>query len=278
MGKCGHVAIRLACYSRDRCEISLPASSPRDVITPKGRKGTAMESIFFVMPAYNEEANIRETIASWYPVVDRLSDEGHQARLLIINDGSKDATWDVLQAEQESHPLLLPLTKANSGHGPTLIYGYTYAVGHGATFVFQTDSDGQTDPREFWQMWEARSRFDAQFGNRTARGDGKQRAFVEHTLCRILHHYYGVRVPDANAPFRLMSAEYLRKYLGRLPETYNLPNVMLTAFGAYYGDRIRFVPISFKPRQGGVNSINVKKIVRIGIDAQKDFKRFKQSM
>ena len=236
-----------------------------------------MDTLYIVMPAYNEEANIRETIDAWYPVVERHNGGG-SSRLLIINDGSKDGTLRMLQEEQKSRPLLLPLDKPNSGHGPTLIYGYKYALAHGADYVFQTDSDGQTSPDEFGQMWDARNEYDAQFGNRTVRGDGKQRAFVERTLCRILHHYFGVRLPDANAPFRLMSAAYLRKYINRLPESYNIPNAMLSTFGVYYGDRVRFVPISFKPRQGGVNSINVKKIVRIGMNALKDFRAFKKSM
>ena len=236
-----------------------------------------MDTLYIVMPAYNEEANIRETIDAWYPAVERHSGDG-SSRLLIINDGSKDGTLRILQEEQKNRPLLLPLDKPNSGHGPTLIYGYKYALDHGADYVFQTDSDGQTNPDEFDQLWDARSEYDAQFGNRTVRGDGKQRAFVERTLCRILHHYFGVKLPDANAPFRLMSAAYLRKYIDRLPDNYNIPNAMFSTFGVYYGDRVRFVPFSFKPRQGGVNSINVKKIVRIGMNALKDFRAFKKSM
>ena len=42
--------------------------------------------------------------------------------------------------------------------------------------------------------------------------------------------YLGVNVPDANAPFRLMKAETVEKYLYRMPADYNLPNIILTAF------------------------------------------------
>ena len=52
---------------------------------------------------------------------------------------------------------------------------------------------------------------------------------------------------------------------------YNLPNVMLTTFFSYFGEEVLFVPVTFRPRQGGVNSINVKKIVKIGIKAVGDF-------
>ena len=42
------------------------------------------------MPAYNEEKNIGTVIEQWYPVVERI---GGDSRLVILNDGSKDATY-----------------------------------------------------------------------------------------------------------------------------------------------------------------------------------------
>ena len=174
--------------------------------------------------------------------------------------------------------MLQPLTKKNGGHGPAVLFGYRYAVEKGADFIFQTDSDGQTNPDEFEAFWDKRYEYDAQFGNRTVRGDGQQRAFVEKTLCRLLKHYFKVTIPDSNAPFRLMTRDYVEEYIQKMPADYNLPNVMLTTFGNYYHRKIRFIPISFRPRQGGVNSINVKKIVKIGRRALKDFRNFREEM
>ena len=44
-----------------------------------------MSSLYIVIPAYNESANIERTIDQWYPVVERHNDEG-KSRLVIIND------------------------------------------------------------------------------------------------------------------------------------------------------------------------------------------------
>ncbi len=233
--------------------------------------------LFIVIPAYNESENINNCIDDWYPVVERHSGNG-KSRLVIVNDGSKDNTYEVMKHRAENLPLFTPLTKQNGGHGPAVLFGYRYAITQNADFIFQTDSDGQTNPDEFEEFWQSRNKYDAQFGNRTVRGDGKQRAIVERTLCLILKHYFNVNLPDSNAPFRLMKKEYIAEYLPLMPETYNLPNVMLTTFGAYYHRNVRFVPISFKPRQGGVNSINVKKIVKIGWQALKDFKKIRKEM
>ena len=45
---------------------------------------------------------------------------------------------------------------------------------------------------------------------------------------------FWVSVPDANAPFRLMKADTVKKYLYRMAPDYNLPNIMMTTFLAYY--------------------------------------------
>ena len=205
-------------------------------------------------------------------------DGGGASRLVVVNDGSKDDTYEILLKLAKDRPMLQPLTKKNGGHGPAVLFGYRYAVEKGADFIFQTDSDGQTNPDEFEAFWDKRYEYDAQFGNRTVRGDGQQRAFVEKTLCRLLKHYFKVTIPDSNAPFRLMTRDYVEEYIQKMPADYNLPNVMLTTFGNYYHRKIRFIPISFRPRQGGVNSINVKKIVKIGRRALKDFRNFREEM
>ncbi|MGN0256527.1 MAG: glycosyltransferase family 2 protein [Chordicoccus sp.] len=236
-----------------------------------------MDILYIVVPAYNEAANIRQLIDGWYPVVEKHNGDG-LSRLVVVNDGSRDETYEILKELAKTRPLLQPLTKPNGGHGAAVLFGYRYALEQEADFIFQTDSDGQTDPREFEKFWRHRKGYEAIFGNRTARGDGKDRAFVERTLCAILRIMFGVRIPDANAPFRLMKADYVARYIQLIPENYNLPNVMLTTLGRWYHEKIVFVPISFKPRQGGTNSINLKKIVRIGWKALGDFAEIRRSL
>lgn len=198
--------------------------------------------------------------------------------MVIVNDGSKDRTYEMLLQYAQDRPLLCPLTKENGGHGSTLLYGYQYAIDHGADYVFQTDSDGQTNPNEFEQFWENRKEYVALFGSRPNRQDGMARKFVEETLKFILFLFFGVKIPDANAPFRLMHVDFLEKYIKKIPANYNLPNVMLTTYGAYFHEKIKFFDISFKPRQGGVNSINKKRIVKIGWNALGDFWKLKKNI
>lgn len=234
------------------------------------------ETLYIVVPAYNEEANIVNCVNDWYPVVEKYGAEG--SRLVIINDGSKDNTYSVMQELAKDKPLFTPLTKPNGGHGSTVLFGYRYAIEQGADYIFQTDSDGQTNPTEFEAFWKEREKYDAIIGNRVVRGDGKDRKFVENTVCLLLRIFFGIKVPDANAPFRLMKSELVAKYIDRLPEDYNIPNIMFTTYFAHYKENITFKTVTFKPRQGGVNSINIPRIIKIGWKALGDFWEFKKGM
>lgn len=230
-----------------------------------------MSKIYFVMPAYNEAENIENTIQQWYPVVKKLADEGEESRLAIANDGSKDNTFAIMQGLKEKYPLFEPLDKPNSGHGATVLYLYRHAIKNGADFIFQTDSDGQTNPNEFWQMWENREEYDFQIGYRKGREDGGSRIFVTKTLRLVVWMMFHVWVTDANTPFRLMTTDKLQPIMDVIPADYFLCNVAISAIAVKWHYKIGWYTITFRPRQGGVNSINMKRIFKIGWKALSDF-------
>lgn len=234
-----------------------------------------METLYIVMPAYNEEENIEQVVRSWYEV---LADKDEQSKMVIADSGSMDNTHIILKKLQKEFPKLEILTDTDKQHGPKVISLYDYAIRNGADYIFQTDSDGQTDPKEFDGFWQERLEYDGVFGWRQERGDGKSRAFVERIVCLLLNMFFGVKVPDANAPFRLMKVDVVKKYLQKLPSDYNIPNIMITTYFAYYNENILFKKISFKPRQGGVNSINIPRIIKIGWKALGDFRRLKKAL
>ncbi|MCR4642892.1 MAG: glycosyltransferase family 2 protein [Lachnospiraceae bacterium] len=239
----------------------------------KERKKT--DILYIVMPAYNEEQNIRRVVEQWYP---KLALAAEDSRLVVADSGSSDDTHRILSEMRKEYPQLELLQTEYKEHGPKLIALYDHAIEAGADFVFQTDSDGQTDPSEFERFWKRRKRYDAILAYRPKREDGKIRAFVERIVCVLLWIFFGVKLPDANAPFRLMRAELLEKYLYRLPVDFNIPNVMLSTYFAYYDERLRFLPIPFHARGGGSNSINLVRIVKIGWRALGDFKSFRRQM
>lgn len=233
------------------------------------------DSLYIVMPAYNEESNIEKVIEHWYPVVEKIGDD---SRLVVINDGSKDKTYEKIQKCGENRPRLIGIDKKNEGHGATVLYGYHYAIEAGADYIFQTDSDGQTLAEEFWSLWESREKCGLLIGHRKGRQDGISRVFVTKTLKLVLFLTFGVWVKDANTPYRLMKAGQLKEVLKKIPEGFNLSNVIMTVIYEKEKLGVEYYPITFRPRQGGKNSINMKRIIGIGKKAWSDFRKLSRSI
>lgn len=233
------------------------------------------DCLYIVMPAYNEEANIEKVIEHWYPVVEKV---GGDSRFVILNDGSRDATYEKIKKCQEKYPRLIGIDKENEGHGATLLRGYHYAIEAGADYIFQTDSDGQTLAEEFGRFWKNRKSCGLLIGYRKDRKDGISRIFVTRVLRLVLFVTFGVWVKDANTPYRLMKASQLQMVLQKIPEGFHLSNVLMTVIYEKHHLGVQYYPITFRPRQGGKNSINMKRIARIGRQAWKDFRKMRKSI
>lgn len=224
--------------------------------------------LYIVMPAYNEQENIESVVAQWHPIVEKI---GEDSRLVIYDDGSKDNTFATMQALSAKYPQFIAKTKKNSGHGGTCLALYNYSIEQDADYIFQTDSDGQTNPDEFWQFWEQRDKHDIGIGVRNAREDGSSRIFVTRVLRVVIQFTFKLDLKDANTPFRLMKRENLIGYLKLIPEDFFLSNVLISVIAKKKKEDFLWLPITFKPRQGGVNSINFRRICKIGLQAVKDF-------
>lgn len=234
-----------------------------------------MDKLYVVLPAYNEEANIEEVVKEWYPILDGKSEE---SKMVIADGGSKDNTLQILNELQKSYPKLEVFSKPGTDHGTKLIFLYDYAIKQGADWIFQTDSDGQTRPKEFVQFWDLRNEYDAILGDRSDREDGQDRVFVENVLRLILRIFFGAKIPDANAPFRLMKTDLVAKYIYRLPIDFNLPNALLAAYFSRFNENVKYLYVSFRPRQGGKNYINIKRIVKIGWESLGNFWKLRRDL
>lgn len=227
-----------------------------------------MDKLYIIIPAYNEAENIKAVINQWYKVIEELPG---QARLVIIDDGSTDNTLEIINLEAKNKKDLISLSKKNSGHGATILYGYQYAIKHGADYIFQTDSDGQTLAEEFEDFWKIRKDHDMVIGNRKKREDGISRVFVSKVLKLILFIIFDLSIEDSNAPYRLIKAATLRGYINLIPKDYNLTNVIISVIFAKKEKKVKYLPITFRARQGGVNSINIPRILKIGLHSIRGF-------
>jgi dolichol-phosphate mannosyltransferase len=228
-----------------------------------------------VMPIYNEEANIAAVVAEWIEELRRLD---IAFELLAINDGSRDGTGDALQDLAERYPDCVTLiSKQNGGHGLACRTGYMLAVARAAPWTLQIDSDGQCDPRFFGAFWKARREADAIFGVRTTRDDGLSRVWIS-AICRgVASGLCGIDLKDANVPYRLIRTSALKKALARVPEDFDMQNLALTvALRRNPAVTWKYMPIHFRARQGGRNSIQFRSIVRMGWELIRNLHRIGQ--
>lgn len=228
--------------------------------------------LYIIIPAYNEQENIKNVIEEWYPVIEKHNGSG-QSRLVIIDDGSKDRTYELLSEAAQGKQLILPVRKENEGHGATVLYGYHLAIKQKADYIFQTDSDGQTLPSEFEEFWKIRGQYDLVIGNRKHRQDGLSRKLVTKVLKAVIFFCFRADVADANTPFRLMNAVTLRQHIDLVPQGFHLSNVIISVIYVKEKLRVKYLPITFRARQGGENSINIYKIFKIGKQALTDFRK-----
>ncbi len=221
--------------------------------------------LLVVMPIYNEEVSIAAVLAEWLAA---LRSTGASFTLLALNDGSRDGTWArLLELEKSAPKEIVALDKLNTGHGLTCRLGYDIAAASSAAWVLQVDSDGQCDPAYFPEFWRRRAEADCIFGERTSRGDGPARRATSWLCSAASSLATGTSLSDANVPYRLLSVPVLRRALAFIPRHFNVQNVAL-AVTLRRMPEVRWaqVPIHFRDRQGGTNSINLAQVSKLGIE------------
>jgi glycosyltransferase involved in cell wall biosynthesis len=213
------------------------------------------------MPVYNEAPVLRAVVEEWLPV---LRDTGIAVTFCAIDDGSTDATPAVLRQLALEHPGIEVVTKPNTGHGRTCVFGYRLAIARGAGRILQIDSDGQCDPTYFPELWRLGAQHPLVFGRRRIRHDGTWRRRVSTLLAVGAAAATGVWVRDPNVPYRLMTAAALREVIDDIPDDVDLANVYV-AVALEARNRIRWVDIVFRRRLAGRSHRSWRAMLRPGL-------------
>jgi len=202
------------------------------------------------MPAHNEADHIEQCVSEWY---ESILSKIPSSELLVVDDCSTDTTGSRLDALESRLPLLRVLrTSANVGHGRAVRMGLDNSVGE---FVFQTDSDRQHSPADFWALWAQRGSADFVFGVRATRADGRFRRAISQTLRMADFFMWGHWIADANCPFKLMRRGPLLRVLEQVPLNAFVPMVMVSVLARRHGFRVREVRVRHFPRTAGESSL-----------------------
>jgi dolichol-phosphate mannosyltransferase len=219
-----------------------------------------MHDVAVVMPVYNEAECICDVLDDWTKELDRIA---ITYRLIVLNDGSKDNTAEVL-FKYSNNPHIRIINKINSGHGPTILQGYHKAVDD-AKWVFQVDSDNEIPAEHFETLWRERNTYDAVIGIRANRDQPLARKIISFFSRLVVALFYGAGVTDVNCPFRLMRADMLGDILKRIPENTFAPNVAISGFLVLKKAQILNVQIPHRNRQTGEVSIKKWKLLKAAL-------------
>lgn len=219
-----------------------------------------------VVAAYNEAEALPLLHRRLAAVFDALAGEGVDARVLYVDDGSRDGTWDVLRgiANGDRRASLLRLSR-NFGKEAALTAGLDH-VAEGAALIL--DADGQ-DPPELIPQFVARWRegYDDVHGTRVAReGEGWLKRSSAHLFYRVIGRLSRTPIPTDTGDFRLLSPRALQA-LCQLRERHRF---MKGLFG-WIGFNSVAVPYHRGPRAAGRSKFNLWRLWNFALEGVTSF-------
>lgn len=238
----------------------------------KTKKIRGKDTFIIVIPAYNEEKCIEKVVHSWMVNVVK---KHPGSEMLIINDGSRDNTRQILDKLKKEYKELKVIHKINEGHGQTLVRGYVESAKTMHKWVFQTDSDDQFFPEDFDKLWKYRYKSNFILGDRFKRFDPSHRLIITKINLMLIIILFGCYIKDSNVPYRLMKIAYIKNLLSVLPKNLFAPNIILSILALKDGQDLISIPISHKERKTGKMSLVKWKLIKICFRVVKDLILFR---
>ena len=228
------------------------------------KDSTARQNVVIVVPCYNEEAVLSETHARLTAVCRRIEQEHLclSAHLLYVDDGSRDATWQMISEfasqDKASHGLRL---SHNCGHQHALWAGLEWAAHHAEAAV-SIDADLQDDVDVILQMvqrWQ--SGVDIVYGVRSERKtDTFFKRFTAEGFYRIMNKM-GCNLIFNHADYRLVSSKVLQEF-----SNFKEVNLFLRGMFPMVGFNSSIVYYERDERKAGQSHYPLAKMISFAID------------
>lgn len=229
-----------------------------------------MSIVYFVIPCYNEEAVLPETVKELTAQMQSMIQEGladEKSRMLFVDDGSKDHTWELIEKFRSENPLVNGIKLAhNRGHQNALLAGLMTAKDE-ADCAISLDADLQDDVSvlpQFVQKFQ--SGCDVVYGVRNKR---ETDTWFKRTSAEGFYKVMGklgVDIVFNHADYRLMS----KRALDALSE-YKEVNLFLRGIIPLIGYRSDYVYYDRHERFAGESKYPLNKMISFAMDGITSF-------
>jgi glycosyltransferase involved in cell wall biosynthesis len=205
------------------------------------RGGLHNPLVSVVMPAYNEQDTIEEIIGRVLAVPVRIE-------LIVVDDGSRDRTREILATLQRQHGFTLILQERNQGKGAAIRRGFAEVSGD---IVLIQDADLEYSPEEYPALIEliCQGRADVVYGSRFL---GRHRVFLfthyvgNRLLTLLTNVLYNTMLSDMETCYKVMRTEVLRSMTLKSDSFAIEPELTAKIFKRGY--RVYEVPITYDGR------------------------------
>jgi glycosyltransferase involved in cell wall biosynthesis len=212
-----------------------------------------------VFPVYNEAGNVELLVDE---VVKTLGPMGKSYEIVVVDDGSKDGTQDVLRRVRARVPeLRVILFRRNFGQTAALSAGIAHA--RGAVLVTM-DGDGENDPADIPKLLEAlRPEVDMVCGWRQGRWQGSYltRRLPSEAANRLIAYATNVRLHDYGCQFKAF-----RRDLAAGMKLYGEMHRFVPVLAHDVGASIVEVPVAYRQRRYGVSKYGLSRMIRVILD------------
>jgi dolichol-phosphate mannosyltransferase len=220
-----------------------------------------------VVPIFNEEESINETVNRLIALRDALSSE-LDMELLFINDGSKDRSLSFLKNIAAADPGVKVISfSRNFGHQIAITAGIDFAVGD---YVAVIDADLQDPPELIGDMYRmALTGFDVVYGKRRSRaGESMFKKLTAAAFYRVLNYMCEIDIPTDTGDFRLMSRKVVNAF-NQLRERHRFVRGMVPWLG------FRTIPLEYDraERFAGETKYPLSKMIGFAVNAILSFSK-----
>jgi len=218
---------------------------------------TTAPELSIVVPLYNEELNIEPLLAE---IAQAMRPSGIQYELLLVDDGSRDRTFEKLAEAQRGDPRVRVIRFArNFGQTAAFAAGFAYARGR---FIVTLDGDLQNDPADIPRLLEIARSADIVCGWRKNRKDDFLTRHVPSVAANwLLGVVSGVRIHDNGCSLKVFRAEVVKPLKLRPGSHRYLP-----ALASQLGGRVTEVVVNHRARQFGQSKYGLSRTFKVASD------------